>query len=289
MHYQTGAFMALDFDFAVRVPELALAEHLDSIFLPFGTSQKATHLYSIDKEDSQSPLYSVALDGSRLLTARRPDVAFSHLLWHINRNVIETSGRYLLLHAAAAEVSGRAILLPAPAGSGKTTLVAALVRSGLGYVTDEVVALRPGSLDIRPYPKALTLDPGSWEDLPMMRPTVDRGVEPFVASQWNVEPSRIRTDALATECRPGFVVTPRYELGARATVEEMSRSSTLALLVESAFNLEAHGANGFRRLAEVARSCACYRLVFGDLQEACRLVLELITHNQLATEVGRPR
>ena len=46
--------------------------------------------------------------------------------------------------------------------SGKTTLVAGLVLAGLRYLTDEAVAIRPADGGITPFPKALSVDHGSW-------------------------------------------------------------------------------------------------------------------------------
>jgi hypothetical protein len=44
-------------------------------------------------------------------------------------------------------------------------------------------------------------------------------------------------------------------------------------LGENSFNLHDHAAAGFKVLGAVVRECACYRLVVGDLREACDLLL----------------
>jgi energy-coupling factor transporter ATP-binding protein EcfA2 len=67
-----------------------------------------------------------------------------------------TTGR-LLFHAEAAERNGRAVVLVGPSGRGKSTLTAALVKAGLGYLTDEVVAVDPTTRRIRPFAKPLNL------------------------------------------------------------------------------------------------------------------------------------
>ena len=41
-------------------------------------------------------------------------------------------------------------LLPAAAGSGKSSLTAALVHSGLGYYSDEVALIEPGTFLVCP-------------------------------------------------------------------------------------------------------------------------------------------
>ena len=63
--------------------------------------------------------------------------------------------------------------MPAASGSGKSTLTAGLARAGLGYLSDELVALEldgavPGRL--LPYPKPITVKPGSFAVLADMDP-----------------------------------------------------------------------------------------------------------------------
>jgi len=41
-------------------------------------------------------------------------------------------------------------------------------------------------------------------------------------------------------------------------------------------NLVDHGSAGTRALGRLARGCRCFSLTFSDLDEACRLVLELV-------------
>jgi hypothetical protein len=69
----------------------------------------------------------------------------------------ETSGR-LVFHAGAVQRDGAIVVIAAPSGHGKSTLTAALVQRGFGYLSDEVVAIDPELLDVLPYPKPFDLD-----------------------------------------------------------------------------------------------------------------------------------
>ena len=51
---------------------------------------------------------------------------------------------------------------PGASGSGKSTLTAGLARAGLGYLTDELAALDLASGQLLPYPKPITVKPGSF-------------------------------------------------------------------------------------------------------------------------------
>src|SRR3989337_610946 len=84
------------------------------------------------------------------------------LLWHINKRVVEETSRLTLVHAGGLELDGQGIVMPAVMESGKTTTTAGLLRRGLRYLSDEIVAVDPDSLTLLAYPKALTVEPGSF-------------------------------------------------------------------------------------------------------------------------------
>jgi hypothetical protein len=259
----------------VSVGDPSLAGHLAALLAPFATGGEPAHLYAIASEGGSYPLFRLYLDDEEVFNAQQVHSVFAHLLWHINRQVIEaSSSTYLLLHAAVAELAGRAVLLPASAGSGKTTLVAGLVQAGLRYMSDEVAAIDPRTGLVHPFPKPLSVEPGSWGALAALRPNVAEELEVFNVGQWQVRADDIRPRAVAGPCHPATVITPRYVAGATAALIPQSRADAVAMMVANSFNFREYGSAGLRVLAEVARASACCSLTFGDLNEACRLVLE---------------
>jgi hypothetical protein len=68
---------------------------------------------------------------------------------------------HVFVHAGVVARDGRAIVLPGASGTGKTTLVVALVRAGATYFSDEFAVLDPEGR-VHPYPKTLSLrEPGA--------------------------------------------------------------------------------------------------------------------------------
>src|SRR4051794_27315009 len=63
---------------------------------------------------------------------------------------------FLNIHAGVVGSGESCILLPAPQGSGKSTLTAALVHAGFEYLSDEV-ALLSDDLAVRSFPQAICL------------------------------------------------------------------------------------------------------------------------------------
>src|SRR5207344_950749 len=114
-------------------------------------------------------------------------------------------------HAGGIERDGVACVLPADPESGKTTLTTGLVRAGYSYLTDEAVSFDWETGEIEPYPKPLSIDPGSQFLFPELEPSLPPGADGEADGQWQVPPSSIRTDAVGGRCRAAYVVFPKYE------------------------------------------------------------------------------
>lgn len=272
----TGCFRALDHDFALRTTDPAMGRYLDAALAPLAAPGPAESLYSMVANPDREPAFAVYLRGRRTFSAPDADLLVRLFLWHVNQEAIRKTSSHLLVHASVAQHKGGAILLPAPMNSGKSTLVAGLVQLGLRYLTDETAAIDTDSLRIRPYPKAISLDPGSWPLLPGLRPRHGPELESFSGSQWSVDPRAIRTDAVGRSCIPDLVITPRYIEGATTRLEPMTRGEAVVVLAEQAFNLDVHGRTGFEALGAIARRSDCYRLVMSDLDSALRLLWDIL-------------
>ncbi len=70
------------------------------------------------------------IDGEAPFTPLPLDQAFPLLEWGLNWCISAHCHQYLIFHAAVVERSGRALILPAPPGSGKSTLCAGLIHRG---------------------------------------------------------------------------------------------------------------------------------------------------------------
>jgi hypothetical protein len=273
---------ALSLRFEVRCNESELAERLGSLLSSLRVRGAADHRYELVVADDGR--VEVSLDGRMLVHADSRRHAVAWLLWHISRAAVEVNSDHLLLHAAAVEAAAGAVLLPAPPNAGKTTLTTALVRAGLGYLTDEVVAISPATNCVLPFPRPLTLEPESLRALIDLDPAalswwVGSDSEPNSCRDrdaqrwWHVPAANIRPGAVGVPCPPRVVVFPRYQPGAPTRLEPIGTADAVLELATNAFNLDQHGGRGLRYLAGLAEQCTCFRLDVSDLADACRLVL----------------
>lgn len=102
--------------------------------------------------------FRVYVDGRRRWTNTEADHVAHTVMAEIT--LVATAGTtgFVRLHAGAVERDGVVVAVTGASGRGKSTLTAALVQRGFAYVTDELVAVEPGTWAVVPYPKATDLD-----------------------------------------------------------------------------------------------------------------------------------
>jgi hypothetical protein len=184
----------------------------------------------------------------------------THLMAELNVVVASWTGG-LALHAGVVRHPGGAVVaLPGESGAGKSTLVAALVRAGWDYVSDEALGLTP-DLGVVGYPKPLSLDGTS------------RGLVGLPADG----PADVRAGSLRPGARtvgPGdggrlsHVVLPDRRAPGGAELAPIDADGTLTTLAPFAMNLPASGRTGLRALVRASTDVPCWRLAFDGLDDA---------------------
>jgi hypothetical protein len=103
------------------------------------------------------PQIQFDLDGHFPFKPLPRDQAFAMLEWGLNWCVSNYAHRFLILHAAVLEQGGRAVLLPAPPGSGKSTLTAALCLRGWRLFSDELALIDTATGLVWPMTRPVSL------------------------------------------------------------------------------------------------------------------------------------
>lgn len=265
---RSSTFTALGHRFSVRGDDAHLVALLGSVFGDLKSDQPAETIYTIVDRGQPRDRFALYVGDERVSMSSRRDRVVGILLWDVNRQAtLRADNRLTLVHAAAATLHGLAVVLPAPMESGKTTLVTGLVRAGFGYLSDEVAAFDPDSREVRPFPKALSIDPGSWSLFADLEP-----VELVTAQQWQVPVSTIAAAALAPAAPLGVAIAPRYIEGAQTHLRSVSRGRMLTILISSAFHLGDRPQQHLDTLADGLSDAVCFELQIGRLDEAVRAV-----------------
>jgi hypothetical protein len=236
-------------------------------------------LGSLSRGDGEGAEYVLREVGGRCLLdvpgAPEPVVAEcedlgSHLLSAINHHACYGTTSALVVHAGVVARGDDVVVIPGRPDAGKSTLVTALVRSGLDYLSDEALAIDLVTGEVIAYPKAISLDPGSWPLFPDLVPEGTTGV------RHHVPPESVRSGCVGTTGRIRVVVSRRYVPGAPTTLEPLSRAGGVALLADHAFTILRRSDEALALLDDATVGASCHRLTGGDLDEAVEAIMNLL-------------
>jgi len=187
------------------------------------------------------------------------------LLAELTRLAVQHSPR-LCLHAGVVSCPTGTVVVPGSSGLGKSTLTAALVQAGFGYLSDEVLAIpRTGGLPAR-FARPIAVGPESWTVLgldPALRPAAgdERLIEPERLGRL-AEPAPIRHILLA-ERRPGG-----------PELAEQSRGTAVPVLLSRAFNHFRDPAGSFQAAVALARQAQVWMVRYQQAPELAELLAE---------------
>jgi HprK-related kinase A len=196
------------------------------------------------------------------------------LEWGFNWSIGRRVHHLVVVHSAVVARGDRAALLPAPPESGKSTLCAALVAAGWRLCSDEFALVDPGTSDIYPLPRPISLKEGSLTIIGTRMPHARFGPEAT-----DVEGKRLRYLAPPPESvvragervRASWIVVPKYVAGSPTVFEPVPRARMLAHVADSSYNYNALGPAGFECLAQLVDGASCHKLTYSNLDDALRL------------------
>jgi hypothetical protein len=199
----------------------------------------------------------------RLYADRRPslrtaslDEALAVLESEIRQSVAVGAARTTFVHAGVVGWQGRAIVVPGRSRSGKTTLVAELVRAGAPYYSDEFAVL-DGRGRVHPFAKPLSVRGAGGCDLHVARPRAED-----LGGTCGREPLPV-----------GLVVLTAFRRGARWRPERLSRGHAVLEMLAHTVPARLRPERSLRALERAVRGAV---VVKGERGEARDLVASLL-------------
>jgi HprK-related kinase A len=199
--------------------------------------------------------------------------AFPLFEWGLNWAITSRAHSYLIIHAAVVEKNGRAAILPAPPGSGKSTLCAALVQRGWRLLSDEMALLRLADGVLLPMARPVSLKNASIDVIQAFAPATQTQFSKPVRDTLKGTVAHLRAPAdsvarAAEPARPAWIIYPKYEADAPLTLTPMPAARSFMALAGNAFNYSVLGRRGYDALAGVIEQTASFQLNYGALDEA---------------------
>ena len=270
------------FNVRLRSPFAALAEHLGTFY---GAYRRLGREAFVDFDIHVLPARGLrrwwrpqarfVLDGDEPFFPLPAEQAGPLFEWGLNWCAAQRSLGYLVMHAAVVAKGGSALMMPGFPGAGKSTLCASLVLlEGWRLLSDELAVLDPATGLVLAHPRPISLKNASIDVVhgfpgcrlgPVYRDTRKGDITHAACPASSIA-------AADQAVRVRWVMLPRFEAGAAAACEEISRVEAFTLISEQSFNNERMGETGFHALCGLLGQARCFALVYGSTEEGLAMV-----------------
>ena len=224
------------------------------------------------------PQVIFAYDGEHPFAHLPINHAFPLLEWAMNWCISTQAHHYLTLHAAVMERDGCAVIMPAPPGSGKSTLCAGLVSRGWRLLSDELTLISLTDGLITPLGRPISLKNHSLDVISKFVPGAVLNRVTHDTSKGSVSHMKAPTahvGRVGDRARPRWVIFPKYVPGVKAELTARSKANSMLELGRNSFNYTVLGLTGFEVLADVISASDCYDFRYSQLEEAVSIFDQL--------------
>jgi len=223
----------------------------------------------VDPESPDGRPSRVYVGASRRARTRDLRHAFAVLESELRQSLAARSTRRTFVHAGVVGWRGKAIVVPGRSRSGKTTLVAELIRAGATYLSDEFAVLDARGR-VHPFAKTLSIRGAGGCDFHVRRPSAEE-----LGGHSGTGPLPVGLVVLATH-RPGASWQPQSLSAGQAVIEMLAHTVPARLRpAESLLALE--------------RTVTRAIVVKGERDEAAELAPRLLRMLETAPASSAPR
>lgn len=217
------------------------------------------------------PQAEFLIDGDAPFEPLPRDQAPAFLEWGLNWSIAASCHQWFTLHAASLERGGKALILPAPPGSGKSTLCAALALREWRLLSDELTLITPGTIEASALARPVNLKNASIDLIRKFEPSCVWGPEIYDTAKGRVTHLCPPTDSVARmeeKASPRWIVFPRYVADAAPQLTPRSKAQTFVHFAENAFNYSTLGEKGFDIVGRLVDQCECFDFTYSSLDDA---------------------
>jgi hypothetical protein len=178
----------------------------------------------------------------------------------------------LLFHAAVIEMDGITVVFPGEAGSGKTTLTAALMAQGCRFLSDELAVINLSDLCVSPLPLPMSIKPGSVKPLEGYYPgLVDRPIHLRTDGKKvrYLSPSAKNLSEVVGNSLPvDFLIFPKYIKGVKDRLAKIDKMEALQRLAKTGSSNRVFTSRDVEAMITLIERKPCYEIIFSELPQA---------------------
>lgn len=193
------------------------------------------------------------------------------LEWGLNWCIASYCHQWFSIHAASLERRGRSVILPAPPGSGKSTLCATLAFSGWRLLSDELTLISPTSGQCYALARPINLKNSSIDIIRKFAPDATWGPTVYDTAKGlvtHLQPPKESVQRMMEPASPSWIIFPKYEPGAEPLLTPKTKIGTFDELARNAFNYHILGETAFHVVADLVQRCDCYDFTYSHLEDA---------------------
>lgn len=217
------------------------------------------------------PQARFVVDGIEPFTPLPLAQALPMIEWGLNWCITAYSQHVLILHAAAVARGNRAVIMPAPPGSGKSTLCAALVNRGWRLLSDELTIIRLDTGEITGLARPVNLKNKSIDIIRDFAPDAFLTAPVHDTTKGTVAlmaPSAESVRDVGQAAKPCWMILPRYRAGAPTSLVPMQTGAAFLRIADNAMNYHVLGAKGFNAVGQLVDRCKHFSFEYSQLDEA---------------------
>lgn len=196
---------------------------------------------------------------------------FAMLEWGMNWCIAAHCHQYLIIHAAVISKNGVTVMLPAPAGSGKSTLTALLAYSGWRLLSDELALIRLEDLKIDALARPINLKNHSIEVIQSTFPHITHSdviKDTHKGTVCLFEPPKESVDQVQQPQTLTHVIFPRFAKGQTLQFSPIEKDALFFDLIENSFNYNVLGELGFDCITQLLPTVEAMHFTYSDNDQA---------------------
>ena len=223
---------------------------------------------------------AIVVGSTCIAHCRSPDEVAPALKALMTTMTIEAEPYALAFHAAAVSTGQNTLLMPAVAGSGKSTLTAALLHAGFQYLSDDIVLLDQPSHRVRGFPLPICIKEAGTDALRSLYPEL--GSKPVhlrfddARVRYLIPPPASWTPHAASETHEvKWIVFPHYDPDRETALEPIDSGEALTRLLPQTAAGVFLKKDDVSALADWIKELDCYELRIASLSSAIEALYSL--------------